>query len=494
MKKQVENHPELTKFAYETMLHRDKLKRLEQYMEDFDEHERLVAKHRKYEDALAERLLRCEAELTELKQKFSINRESRENSMSSLDEVPIRQVYESSEALNLNMVKEEPAHGVMERMQSEMEKIRREKDDLESRYEDLVLEQEILRKELEEARINAEMAGSCTASTECNLFPESDTSEYNVDELSPSKRRRCRDGKEMTDSLEELLDVREELTLKIAILHDENTHLRQELEQLRIDAQNEAQTAFDLSQELLDLKKKYQEASKEAEGRLTEISTQLDALSTMESEKEAFKQESMLLQTALRGTEQQLAETMERLKEARLQITLNHERINLLEAEVERIVHQMAEYAPLKAYGPTTEAIIRRIKQGEQDGLWMQQQIGRLEFMLQNAQQDNEELLDKVHQLEAAGDREKLANAEAMIVALNHELEGLQEELLKLRRENDKLIQHSNVKQKLQYHLQIKEENNHFREEIRQLREELTRLGQRNIELEDLAHNIQYKS
>lgn len=79
--------------------------------------------------------------------------------------------------------------------------------------------------------------------------------------------------------------------------------------------------------------------------------------------------------------------------------------------------------------------------------------------------------------------------AESRSRSIADELEEMREEVLRVRRENDKLTQHSNLKQKLQYHMQIKEENNQFREEIRSLREELARLGQRNIEISH-AHGI----
>lgn len=48
-------------------------------------------------------------------------------------------------------------------------------------------------------------------------------------------------------------------------------------------------------------------------------------------------------------------------------------------------------------------------------------------------------------------------------------------ELESVRAENDKLIQHQNIKQKLQYHVKIKKENNDLKEEITALRDELLR-------------------
>ena len=46
-------------------------------------------------------------------------------------------------------------------------------------------------------------------------------------------------------------------------------------------------------------------------------------------------------------------------------------------------------------------------------------------------------------------------------------------DLSALRDENDKLTQHQNLKQKLQYHLKIKQENNELQEELTKCREEL---------------------
>lgn len=46
-------------------------------------------------------------------------------------------------------------------------------------------------------------------------------------------------------------------------------------------------------------------------------------------------------------------------------------------------------------------------------------------------------------------------------------------EISNLRLENDKFIQHQNAKQKLQYHVKIKQENNDLKEEIKAVKEEL---------------------
>ena len=45
-----------------------------------------------------------------------------------------------------------------------------------------------------------------------------------------------------------------------------------------------------------------------------------------------------------------------------------------------------------------------------------------------------------------------------------------------LKKENEEFVQHQNFKQKLQYHVKIKKENNELREENAHLLDEVTRL------------------
>ena len=61
----------------------------------------------------------------------------------------------------------------------------------------------------------------------------------------------------------------------------------------------------------------------------------------------------------------------------------------------------------------------------------------------------------------------------------------LKKENLELKVENDKLLQHHNMRQKLQYHIKIKQENNDLREELKTLRDELSKAAQRRHELEE---------
>lgn len=59
-----------------------------------------------------------------------------------------------------------------------------------------------------------------------------------------------------------------------------------------------------------------------------------------------------------------------------------------------------------------------------------------------------------------------------------------------MKAENDKLLQHHNMRQKLQYHIKIKQENNDLREELKALRDELLRATQRRHELEEWCDHV----
>lgn len=84
----------------------------------------------------------------------------------------------------------------------------------------------------------------------------------------------------------------------------------------------------------------------------------------------------------------------------------------------------------------------------------LEERIQFLSFSLQNAQAVNEHLIAK-HAVE-------LSNLTAFVEQQRLEIEHM-------KAENDKLMQHKNFKQKLQYHVKIKQENNELREEVARL-------------------------
>lgn len=494
MRKQLEHHPEVTRFAYENLQLRDRIKRLENFAAGLEEFDAKLRRHHQYGEELAGRLLLAEREKVDLARALAeLETHNKTQSPASNEEIPTNPVRESGDALPLLAKSAEFARS-SERQSRDFEKLFGEKGELESKCEDLLLGQEMLRKELEVFRAQHQKEAErklMSASVECIL--SSDYDGEREESLDCLEKRRRTDGGGSSygeDSMEELLSLQTTLNQKISSLEEQNVLLQGHLGELCSQAQLEARTAADLATELDQLKKQFKETfyttSQELEAATLKLEEAISDKDCLDSERERLREEVERLRVSLEGTEREYRVAVETLRDAQRELSCNQGKIEQLEAEMQSLTTRLHQFEPLASYGSSTDEIVRRIEKGDERQLMMQQQISKLECMLQLAHQDNETLLSQVHELQASADREKLAQTEAMLANVSQEMEGLQEELLKLRRENDKLIQHTNVKQKLQYHLQIKEENNHFREEIRQLREELTRYGQRNSELEEL--------
>lgn len=111
-------------------------------------------------------------------------------------------------------------------------------------------------------------------------------------------------------------------------------------------------------------------------------------------------------------------------------------------------------------------------------------EISQLKFQLESANNDNEELLLSVDSLEGqlktiAGPLDdKISELSLKLQHLTSENESLHNEIVDLSTVNDQLTQHGNSKQKIQYHIKIKQENNELKEEIQALKEENQRLKQ----------------
>ena len=99
--------------------------------------------------------------------------------------------------------------------------------------------------------------------------------------------------------------------------------------------------------------------------------------------------------------------------------------------------------------------------------------------------EDNEQLVQeattlrsKVHEYEQIVKKNVIHDLEEKIRTLDETLLGAYKEITTLKEENERLIQHQNMKQKLQYHVKIKQENNELKEMLRQCREESSALRQ----------------
>lgn len=459
---------------------KDRLRRYEEYTQGMEQSEATIAKHRKYEELLSDRLVRAERELKLLREGGFLP------TATGSDEVPTRHITVSTETLTLH---EKPSQEDANARQHDVARLLQEKADLEGRYEDLVLEQELLRRELDDlmkSQVRSAASGESLAHDRSSDEFGGKEQEGADDAKSGRKRRRELHPEEES----RLLALQQILTSKIASLEEENRGLQISLEQLRREAEIESQTARDLDQTLLNAKHRLQERDEQLAELNGKLELALESRRRLEVEQEALQQQVVSLREVVKEDERKHQCISTLLEDAKCELAENHGRITTLEGELGALDLKLRGYDPLLEFGSSVEAIIGRLEEGDQNQAMLRQRISKLEFTLQTAQQDNEDLLAQIRELQASADRERLAAAEATIQALSAEMEALQEELLKLRRENDKLIQHTNVKQKLQYHLQIKEENNHFREEIRQLREELTRLSQRNLELEEMLASM----
>lgn len=101
--------------------------------------------------------------------------------------------------------------------------------------------------------------------------------------------------------------------------------------------------------------------------------------------------------------------------------------------------------------------------------------ISRLEISVNNLSLEKNDLMAKVCVLEKGND--------ITTRDLQNEIECLQVEIELLRSENDQFLQPQNLKQKIQYHAKVKQENNELREDLHVLREELGRLQQTSTTL-----------
>jgi chromosome segregation ATPase len=439
-------HPEVIKFAQESAQLKTRMSQLDSFMNNLKIHEAALAKARKYSEILSQQYTKAKNQIVQLEQRERHSDgvrggdEIRGEEDTANDEIPVQQV--SSESL-MTLCKSDNGLNADAGLGSKFEQL------------------------------------ACASS-------------INSSSANIGKRKRFDQVDDTTnESIEELLAMQEKLEQKICKLETENQMLRDGLEDIRGAAKTEADAAKTLQGDLQNEKKRYEEKMMLMKNQFAESCKKLeDALgdkNCLDSERRTLAATVENLRSTLTEVETQYHQTCDLLRDVRNEAALNQQKIRNLEEQISQLSGELSRYDPLKSYGSSTDEIVRRIEQGDQQQTLLQQRINRLEFTLQSAQQDNEELLSHIAKLSSSStDREQLTAAQETVAHLHQEMETMQEEVLKLTRENDKLIKHSNMKQKLQYHVQIKEENNQFRVEIKHLRDELARLAQRNVELEDI--------
>lgn len=444
LKKIVEHHPEVTRFAYENLQLREKLYKFEGFERRVEEFETTLARHRQYEQMLTNRLLVLE-----------------KNSAEAVDEA----MTASDESISMQVI-DAPVSTTEKSDPSDAAIIAQLRDELQAR--DLRL------KEMDEALGDAQarLIQMNEIETELEALQERISSRPAMVEQSTE-----------SESKVVLAQVLEAERLSMTRLRQERDSLAAQLESVQRALERER----DHSQMTLH---DYETAKKDFASRTAQLNDQLTVLKG-EVETANQKCRSMLSERTLLA--QELEVTRQVLAEFKAKEANSHEdssaaaeagrRIAELEADVALKTERLAV---LETVNNTATALADRNKILQAENAQLSGQLSKLEFLMKSAQNDNDELMSQLHGLQAqiqahqsqataldAAVQLQLDAANHTIVALRAQLAELEGEVGNLRAENDKLAQHHNLKQKLQYHVKIKQENNELQEELAKCREEL---------------------
>lgn len=171
-----------------------------------------------------------------------------------------------------------------------------------------------------------------------------------------------------------------------------------------------------------------------------------------------------------------LADTKEQYHDLKQYNTHMKQKLGNVKAEKQKLVEQMNEFSVFKSkysqisieYEKLKKSIdASNLKKFQIELNYMKQLIGERENEL-NSERNRIQILEK--QLDSVDFMENQANT------LEQKLQYLVKRNHNLEDENEKLVKHNNYKQKLQYHLQIKQENNNLRVENQRLAREMERL------------------
>lgn len=429
LRRAVENHPEVTKYAYELMKVRQRLEALADPALTSEQIERL---HR-----YAEELWAKLAQLEQEHKQGATKDKSGGNGDPLNDEIPTTAIA------------------------PDVQRLVRERKEMEDRYESLMKEMELLRTELVGRTKEGPFLPSRASGIDVQVGCEELLSLLSEPYDGKDKKRRVRGH-----------DGSSKDSLSLATLEEQLTKVQQEKQEIETrlleqGARREEELSRALEQRESDLclaRRREGEGAKERELLRTQLERQEEQRLAITHQRDGLAAEVTQLKVCLGEARQQLESTCTDLGNLKDELRMARE--------------QLVQYEQASA-GLSPPHLARRLI--ECGGL--EERLGKLEESLRGAIQEKAQLQGRLQQLEPFA--EQLTTAQETIGSLHEELDGVRQELVRLRHENDKLVQHGNIKQKLQYHVAIKEENNAFREEIRQLREELTRLRQRNIELED---------
>ena len=562
LRKIIEHHPEVTRFAYENLQLREKLYKYEALEKRLADFENSISRHKQYEQMLTNRLLVLEKiksgnsnlnnndriennnidridndnDRIENNNNVRIDSSNELMSLSSDESINMQRIgtisncnfnksnenncYENETFIILEneLKKEREISNILSEenvnLKTENEVIKRENDNLKT--ENGVIKRENDNLKTENNNLKAEF-NSIEVEISNNL-KENEKMISSKDEIILNINNYLKKGQEQIIEFEneikilkqELCDQESDRTNISGVLEMErqsSSQLMQEREELQVkldlalrnlDREREQSKLLlqDYEQAKNDFNAKVDNLAGEVENSKGELESSLQKVKTIQADKNLIQQE-------LEVTRQILAEYKSRDQN----ISVTHvqaaevagKRIAELESEINRLQEQVTQ---LEGTAGMVTSLSDRNKILQSENGQLHGKIGKLEFLMRSAQSDNDELMAQVTQLQRHLETSLSSNSndstntntnanakdntnpnallQSQLEAANHtissmkrQLSALEQEISNLKGENEKLTQHQNLKQKLQYHVKIKQENNELQEELMRCKEEL---------------------
>ena len=465
LRRQIENHPEVARFAHENLLLRDRLHAYEAHVHDATAHEAAIAKAHQHALILTRRVL--------LLEKAAQPGSEHETLVDLLDK--LRAENTALHAQLQGMKDEHQSHVCcLSELQASNAKTALRLEELTALHESVVAKN---------VQLQSERA--------------------HTEELYGAAEHKRQKLERETESLQEYMarcqktwdDARTRLE---ALLKERDGHVQSLTEGLRhaeLMLAGAREHAEKLAAECETLRVEFGERVACLESAVSAKTASLEILQSQlkstGAERDALLEEVACVKGRLLATENQLATTQARLDAALTELRDERTTTARLDAQIAELVQKLAEFST------ASNRETARLGTWHTESMVLSHKLSKTEFLLGSAQTDNDDLLA---QLEAANQRlldlalsgqqrEEALNA---IELLKRENEALGMQIAALCNENDKLVQHQNLKQKLQYHVKIKQENNDLKEEVRHVREELTKITMRNIDLEDWIQTLRH--
>ncbi len=436
LRKIIEHHPEVTRFAYENLQLREKLYKYEGFERRVEEFETTLSRHRQYEQMLTNRLLVLEKRENEMMSN-SDESISMQGITESSNEKPLDTANNNDDEIKARDLKISELEEALSAAEARLLQLNEIEGEIESLQQKLASRPVMLQSSME-----TEVSGSLVSAR-----------------------------------------VLEAERLELARLRAERDTLSTQLESLQRALEKERDHSRLLLQDYESAKREFTNRTQEFEGQMAALRGDYDAAN---QKCRSTQNERALLAQELEVTRQVLAEVKSQQNSQEHEHSAAEQagrRIAELETELTAAKDRLSNFDALQAANASLSDR-NKILQAENGQLGGQ--MGKLEFLMKSAQSDNDELMAQLSALQGqlavqashasnqdASLKLQLDTANHTINALREQLARLEGEMSALHAENDKLAQHHNLKQKLQYHVKIKQENNELQEELSRCREEL---------------------